>query len=71
MGWFAQVVGTGLVLLAIADIYLTVLYPRGGMGVASVPLSRGIWQLIRLSASSIPKNGVDTQRLLVRARLLS
>ena len=39
MGWFVQVVGTGLVLLAIADIYLTVLYPRGGRGVVSVPLN--------------------------------
>ncbi len=62
MGWFVQVVGTGLVLLAIADIYLTVLYPRGGRGVVSVPLSRGIWQIFRLTASAIPKN---------RAQLLS
>ena len=71
MDWFAQVVGAGLVLLAIADIYLTVLYPRGGKGVVSVPLSRGIWQIFRLTASSIPKSGTDTQRLLVRDRLLS
>ena len=62
MGWLAQVVGAGLVLLAIADIYLTVLYPRGGRGVVSVPLSRGIWQIFRLTASAIPKN---------RAQLLS
>ena len=71
MGWLAQVVGTGLVLLAIADIYLTVLYPRGGRGVVSVPLNRGIWQIFRLSASFIPKSGVDAQRLRVRDRLLS
>ena len=71
MGWLAQVVGAGLVLLAIADIYLTVLYPRGGRGVVSVPLNRGIWQIFQLSASFIPKRGVDAQRLRVRDRLLS
>lgn len=71
MGWLAQVVGAGLVLLAIADIYLTVLYPRGGRGVVSVPLSRKIWQIFRLSASFIPKRSLDAQRLRVRDRLLS
>jgi hypothetical protein len=56
MGWLAQVVGTGLVLLAMIDIYLTVLYPRGRKGAISVPLSREIWQIFRLSARIKPKN---------------
>jgi len=29
MGWLLQGIGTGLIVLAIADIYLMVLYPRG------------------------------------------
>lgn len=56
MGWLAQVVGTGLVLLAMIDIYLTVLYPRGGKGVLSVPLSRGLWRIFRLSGRIKSKN---------------
>ncbi len=56
MGWLAQVIGTGLVLLAIADIYMTVLYPRGDKGIVSLPLSRGLWQLFRLIAGATPRN---------------
>jgi len=56
MGWLAQVIGMGLVLLAIADIYMTVLYPRGDKGIVSLPLSRGLWQLFRLIARATPKN---------------
>ena len=71
MGWLAQLAGTGLVLLALADIYMTVLYPKGGRGVVSVPLSRGIWYIFRLIARAIPKKRVDAQRFLVRDRLFS
>ncbi len=71
MGWLAQLAGTGLVFLALTDIYMTVLYPKGGRGVISVPLSRGIWCIFRLTARGIPKNCVHAQRLLVRDRLLS
>jgi hypothetical protein len=63
MGWLAQLSATGLVLLGIADIYLTVLYPRGDRGIISVPLSRGLWQLFRLVASIVSKKN--------RPRLLS
>ncbi|MBE9189125.1 two pore domain potassium channel family protein [Gloeocapsopsis crepidinum LEGE 06123] len=53
MGWLLQGIGTGLVVLAIADIYLTVLYPRGDKGIISVPLARGLWHFFRFSAKTI------------------
>lgn len=48
MGWFAQLGGLGLVLLALIDIYFTVLYPRSHKGVLSAPISRGMWRLFRI-----------------------
>jgi len=53
MGWLVQTVGVVLVILTLADIYLTVLYPRSGKGVLSMPLSKVVWSLFRL-ASRIP-----------------
>lgn len=50
LGWLLQIIGTGFAILALADVYLTVLYPRGDKGVISVPLARGLWQLFRFSA---------------------
>jgi hypothetical protein len=54
MGWLIQAIGTGLVLLALTDIYLTVLYPRSGHSLVSRPLSRGLWYVFRQVARSIP-----------------
>lgn len=54
MGWFVQVVGVGLVLLALIDIFLTVLYPRSHVGVLSAPFSRRVWRLFRLAAHFRP-----------------
>lgn len=51
MGWFTQVVGVGLVLLALIDIFLTVLYPRSHVGVLSAPFSRRVWRLFQLAAN--------------------
>lgn len=48
MGWLLQVIGTGLIVIAIADIYLTVLYPRGDKGLVSNRLARGLWYLFRV-----------------------
>jgi len=56
MAWLARVIGVALVLLAVADIYLSVLYPRGGKGIASVSLSRRMWQLFRLIARALPRS---------------
>jgi hypothetical protein len=61
MDWLAQVVGVGLVLLALVDIYLTVLYARSGKGVLSVQLSKRVWQLFRIAARATP---LDRDRLL-------
>lgn len=37
--------GTILVLLALADIFLTVLHPRSESSVLSIPVARGVWWL--------------------------
>lgn len=57
MGLLAQIVGVGLVILALLDIYLTVLYHRFGSSVLSLPLNKGIWRLFRLVARAIPFKG--------------
>lgn len=40
--------GTGLVILALTDIFSTVLIPRSPRGVLSTPLSRNLWRFFRL-----------------------
>ena len=57
MDRLAQTVGIGLVLLALQDIYLTVLYPRLGRSVFSMLLSKGIWWLFKLATRTIPFKG--------------
>jgi hypothetical protein len=54
MGLITQAIGIGMVLLALIDIYLTVLYPRSGHSVVSRPLSKGLWYIFRQVARSIP-----------------
>lgn len=54
MDLLAQMVGVGLVILALIDIYLTVLYPRLGSSLLSFPLIKGMWQIFRWMASTIP-----------------
>lgn len=50
MNWLSKAIGIVLVLLALLDIYFTVLYPRSGTSIISMPLSKGLWQLFRLVA---------------------
>jgi hypothetical protein len=57
MDGLAQTVGVILVILAVVDIYLTVLHPRLGTSVLSLPLSKGIWRLFRLAAQVTPFKG--------------
>ena len=52
MDWLVLSGGVGLVLLALTDLFLTVLYPRSGKGVLSMSLSKGIWRFFRLAARS-------------------
>lgn len=54
MNLLVQMIGWGLVILALIDIYLTVLRPRAGSGLLSVKISRAIWQLFRLVARILP-----------------
>lgn len=61
MDWLIRLSGIGLVLLALTDLFLTVLYPCSDKSVLSMLLSRGIWQLFRLAART---PGCDRDRLL-------
>lgn len=53
MNVLAQVVGVILILLALIDIYLTVLHPRVDSSLLSVPIARATWQLFRCVARTI------------------
>src|SRR4051812_9748334 len=52
--WLAQILGAALVVPALTDVYLTVLYARSGIGVISHRLSRWNWRLFRLVAAPFP-----------------
>ena len=52
--WIAQIIGATLVVVALADVYLTVLYARSGIGVISHRLSRWNWRLFRATAAPLP-----------------
>jgi len=50
-----QAIGAGLVVLALYDMFSTVLYARITMGPVSVALSRGIWWLFHRVAALVPR----------------
>jgi hypothetical protein len=50
-GGIVRLLGIGLILLPLADIFLTVLYPRSGKGRLSMVISKWIWRLFRLIAN--------------------
>ncbi|MDP8993707.1 MAG: potassium channel family protein [Pseudomonadota bacterium] len=50
MGWLMQLAGAGLILLALLDVFLTVLYARSGAGLITPRLNRLTWRLIRRAA---------------------
>lgn len=54
MSLLVQGVGLGLVLLACADICLTVLFPGVESSLISMPLSKGLWRLFHFLAHLIP-----------------
>jgi hypothetical protein len=54
MSLFVQIIGWGLIILAIADVYLTVLRPRASSGLLSIKISRAIWKLFRLTGRIVP-----------------
>lgn len=57
MNLLVQLLGVGLVILSLSDIYLTVLYPRLGSSWLGSQLGKGIWQLFLLVARAIPGKG--------------
>ena len=54
MNLLLQLIGTGIIILVLLDIYLTVLFHRLGSSIISMPLNQGIWRLFRLVARGIP-----------------
>ena len=50
-----QAAGTAVVLAALADVYLTVLYARAGVGVFSHRIGPGMWALFRRLARPFPR----------------
>ncbi len=60
MEWILRGVGTALVLITLADVYLTVLYP-GSSGPLSGMAEKGGWRLLRRLALSLH---TDRDRLL-------
>ena len=50
-----QLLGAALVLVALSDIFLTVLYARSGAGLLSDRLHKGLWRLFRGAARSFPR----------------
>lgn len=57
----SRLIGILLATAAFIDIYLTVLYPRNGKSILSLPLSKSIWALFRRAANILP---VQNKRLL-------
>ncbi|WP_424138226.1 potassium channel family protein [Roseomonas chloroacetimidivorans] len=53
MAWLIQAAGLALVALALADIFLTVLYARSGVGLLTLRLNRGTWRLFRWVAGLV------------------
>ena len=47
MNWLTQTIGVGLIIIAAIDIFMTVLYPRTGNSIVSLPLGRGTWHIFR------------------------
>jgi hypothetical protein len=54
MNFLVQLIGVGLVVLACADICLTVLFPGVESSLLSMPLSKGLWRLFHFLAHRIP-----------------
>ena len=47
MAWLSRTFGIVLIVIAAVDIFMTVLYPRTGKSILSMPISRGTWNIFR------------------------
>ncbi|GAA6614583.1 potassium channel family protein [Scytonema sp. NUACC26] len=54
MKLLVQLIGAGLIVLSLLDIYLTVLFPRLGSSLVSLRLGKGVWWFFRLIARIMP-----------------
>lgn len=54
MRWVSEAIGAGLVLLSLADVFLTVLYVRSGTSLLSDRLARWLWRLFRVADRWVP-----------------
>lgn len=62
--WLLQITGCILVLVAVLDLFLTVLYARNDVGLLSPQVSHLVWSCFRGTAKTLPAGG---QRLLTFA----
>jgi len=58
-GWLEQALGVFLVLLVLADVFLTVLYARAGTGIISVRVARVTWAAFRAATGAFGPRGGD------------
>lgn len=56
MRWILEGLGTALVLISLADVFLTVLYVRSGTSLLSDRLAGWTWRLFRLADRWLPDN---------------
>ena len=47
MAWLSRTFGIVLIVIAAVDIFMTVLYPRTGKSILSMPISRVTWKIFR------------------------
>ena len=47
MTWFTRTLGVVLIAIATVDIFITVLYPRTGNSLLSMPICKGTWNIFR------------------------
>jgi hypothetical protein len=58
-GWLEQALGVFLVLLVLADVFLTVLYARADTGIISSRLARVTWAAFRAATGALGRRGGD------------
>ena len=67
MAWLTRTLGVVLIAIAMVDIFMTVLYPRTGNSLLSMPISKGTWNIFRQIArwsKSTTRSDAEGSRLL-------
>ena len=67
MAWLTRTLGVVLIAIAIIDIFMTVLYPRTGKSLLSMPVSKGTWKIFRQVArwsKSVTRSDAEGSRVL-------